>query len=401
MKIAHRWRTDQPRKESRESILRLRFALLAACLASAASLSAAPALAADYGKLDAEIERLMAAGKIPGVAVALIENGKVAHVVAKGARNAKGDALAPDTIMYAASITKATFAYYVMMLVDEGKLNLDRPIAGYLKKPLPEYAAYADLARDPRWREITPRMLMTHSAGFPNFRWLNPDEKLDIKFQPGARYAYSGEGINLMQFVIEQGLGLNVGEEMNRRLFQPLGMSRSSMAWRDDFAGNLADGQQEDGKWEPHDDRSSVKAAGSLDTTISDMGRLAAAMASGWGLSAKARSEFTKPSLPIKVAHEFPPLATDEGADNARIGLSAGIGVVTHDGPQGRAFFKGGHNEITDNILVCVEKGRRCVVVLTNNGVGARIFQPLVKAALGETGTPWTWAYNPLRAVER
>ncbi|MDR6627861.1 serine hydrolase domain-containing protein [Caulobacter segnis] len=365
-----------------------------------ASVSLAPAFAAsDDRKLDAEIDRLRDAGKIPGVAMALVENGKLVYVTARGVRNAKGDPLTPDTVMYAASVTKATFAYYVMMLVDEGKLDLDKPIATYLPKPLPDYKAYADLANDPRWREITPRMLMTHSAGFPNFRWLNPDEKLDIKFQPGSRYAYAGEGINLMQFVIEQGLGLNVGEEMNRRLFQPLGMTRSSMIWRDDFAGNLADGQDENGKWEPHDDRSSVKAAGSLDTTIGDMGKLAAAMASGWGLSAKARAEFAKPSLPIKSAHEFPTLTTEENPDNAKIGLAAGIGVVVFDGPQGPSFLKGGHNEITDNMLVCVGKGRRCVVILTNSGVGQRVIPALVKAALGETGAPWSWEYSRLPAL--
>ena len=356
---------------------------------------AAPAFAAsDYKKLDAEIERLATIGKVPGVAVAVIENGKVAHVAAKGVRNAKGDPLTPRTVMYAASITKATFAYYVMMLVDDGRLDLDKPISTYLPKPLPEYETYADLANEPRWREITPRILMTHSAGFPNFRWLNPDEKLDIKFKPGSRYAYAGEGVNLMQFVIEQGLGLKVGEEMDRRLFQPLGMTRSGMVWRDDFKTDLADGMKEDGTWEPHDDRSSVKAAGSLDTTISDMGKLAAAMASGWGLSAKARAELTKVSLPITSASEFPTFTPEVNPDNAKIGLGAGIGVVAFDGPQGHAFIKGGHNDITDNILICVEKGQRCMVILTNSGVGQRIFPSLAKAALGETGAPWTWEYT-------
>ena len=380
--------------------MRLGSVLLAVSVA--ASISTAPARAAsDYRKLDADIDRLAALGKVPGVAVAVVEQGKVVHVVAKGVRNQKGDVLTPDTIMYAASITKAAFAYYVMMLVDEGKLDLDKPIATYLPKPLPEYKAYADLAGDPRWRAITPRMLMTHSAGFPNFRWLNPDEKLDIKFDPGTRYAYAGEGINLMQFVIEQGLGLKVGDEMSRRLFQPLGMTRSSMIWRDDFAGERADGQDADGHWEAHDDPARVQAAGSLDTTISDMGKLAAAMASGWGLSAKARAEFVRPSLPIKSAHEFPTFTTEEGPDNARIGLAAGVGVVTHEGPQGHAFFKGGHNDITDNILVCVEKGRRCVVILSNSGVGQRIFPALVKSALGETGTPWAWEYGRLPPLAR
>jgi CubicO group peptidase (beta-lactamase class C family) len=242
-------------------------------------------------------------------------------------------------------------------------------------------------------------MLMTHTAGFPNFRWLNADEKLDIKATPGTRFLYSGEGVNLMQFVIEQGLGLKVGDEMNRRIFTPLGMTRSSMSWRPDFAANLADGYHEDGAFEAHDERGSVKAAGSLDSTITDLGRLAAAMVRGEGLSATSKAERTRASFPIANAHQFPPSLTGDNPDNARIGLAAGIGVVVFDGPQGHAFFKGGHNDITDNMMVCVERGQRCVVVLTNSGVGARIIPPLVQAALSEVGMPWDWEYNPVRPV--
>jgi len=370
-------------------------ASLALCLAAAS-----PALSADYKALDAEAARLMAVGKIPGLAYAVIEQGKVVHVSAQGWRNVERKApLTPDTVMYAASITKAAFGQYVLMLVDDGKLDLDTPIKAYLPKPLPDYDAYKDLAGDPRWATITPRMLMTHTAGFPNFRWLNADGKLDIKTDPGTRYIYSGEGLNLMQFVIEQGLGLKVGDEMDRRIFQPLGMTRSAMSWRPDFRPDLADGYHADGKFEEHDERSSVKAAGSLDTTISDLSKLAAAMVSGRGLSPKAAAERTRASFPIVNAHQFPPSLTGGDPDNARIGLAAGVGVVVFDGPQGHAFFKGGHNDITDNTLVCVERGRRCIVILTNSGVGQRIFPPLVEAALGKTGMPWAWEYNPVRPV--
>jgi CubicO group peptidase (beta-lactamase class C family) len=380
-----------------------KFALSALPALLGAVLSAQPVFArsADYKALDAAAADLMAQGKIPGLAFAVIEHGKVAHVSAQGFRNVEQRApLTPDTVMYAASITKAAFGQYVLMLVDDGKLDLDTPIKAYLPKPLPEYEAYKDLAADPRWEKITPRMLMTHTAGFPNFRWLNPDEKLDIKTDPGTRYVYSGEGLNLLQFVIEQGLGLKVGDEMTRRIFQPLGMTRSAMSWRPDFRPNLADGYHEDGKFEEHDERSSVKAAGSLDTTIADLSKLAAAMASGQGLSKASGAERTKASFPIVNAHQFPPTLTGGDPANARIGLAAGIGVVVADGPQGHIFFKGGHNDITDNMLVCVEHGQRCIVILTNSGVGARIFPPLVKAALGETGMPWAWEYNPLRPVK-
>ena len=370
----------------------------ATLLLAASSVHARPK--PDYAALDAEAARLMTVGKIPGLAFAVIENGKVVHIRALGFRNVeKKLPLTPDTIMYAASITKATFADYVMMLVDDGKLDLDTPIKAYLPKPLPAYDAYKDLAADPRWEKITPRMLMTHTAGFPNFRWLNPDEKLDIKADPGTRFLYSGEGINLMQFVIEQGLGLKVGDEMNRRVFQPLGMTRSSLTWRDDFAGDLADGYHADGKFEEHDARSSVKAAGSLDTTITDLSKLAAAFVSGQGLSAKARAERVKPSFPILNAHQFPPSLTDDNPANVKIHLAAGVGVVVFDGPQGHVFFKGGHNDITDNQMICVERGQRCLVMLTNSGVGARIFPPMLEAALGDVGMPWPWEYNPVLPV--
>jgi CubicO group peptidase (beta-lactamase class C family) len=368
-----------------------------------AALAATPALArpADYNALDAEAAKLMAQGKIPGLAYAVIEHGKVVHVRAQGLRNVdKSLPLTPDTVMYGASITKAVFGQYVLMLVDDGKLDLDTPIKAYLPKPLPEYEAYKDLANDPRWEAITPRMLMTHTAGFPNFRWLNPDEKLDIKATPGTRFLYSGEGINLMQFVIEKGLGLKVGDEMNRRIFQPLGMTRTSLIWRDDFAGNLADGYHDDGKFEEHDARESVKAAGSMDTTITDLSKMAAAMVSGQLLSPRSAAERVKPSFPIANAHQFPPSLTDDNPANAKIGLAAGISVIVFDGPQGHVFIKGGHNDITDNLMVCVERGQRCVVMLTNSGVGARLFPPLVKATLGDVGVPWTWEYNPVLPVK-
>ncbi len=368
----------------------------------AAMVLSAPALAAsDYKALDAQAAQLMKAGKIPGLALAVIENGRVVHVSAQGFRNVEKQLpLTQDTIMYAASITKAAFAYYVLMLVDEGRIDLDTPIRAYLPKLLPDYPRYADLGVDDRWKTITARRLLTHSSGLADQRFYDPENKLRFNLEPGSRYAYSGEGINLLQFVIEEGLGVKVGNEMNRRVFAPLGMSRSSMVWRDDFKDNLADGYHGDGKWDAHDDRSSVKAAGSLDASISDLGKLAAAMVSGEGLTARARAELSKASFAIVSAHQFPPFRIEDNPANAKIGLSAGLGVVVFDGPQGHAFYKGGHNDITDNHMVCVEKGQRCVVLLTNSGVGARIFPPLVKAALGEVGVPWGWEYNPVLPVE-
>ena len=267
-----------------------------AMLAASGAVAALPAAAADKAmQIDAAARAAMAKTGARGLAIALVEHGKVGLVRSYGARNAAGDPLQTDTVMYAASITKAVFAYTVMQLVDEGRLALDTPIADTLPQPLPaygnldDYGNWGDLAGDERWRRITPRIILTHSTGFANFSFLEPDQKLRIHFDPGSRYAYSGEGIELLQFAIEKGLGLDLGAEMQRRVFDRFGMPNSSMIWRPDFARNLADGWTAEGKPEPHDERSRVRAAGSLDTTIADLAAFAAGFMRGEGLSAKAR----------------------------------------------------------------------------------------------------------------
>ena len=89
--------------------------------------------------IDAEVSGIMTHTHANGMAVAVINHGKVGYVHAYGIRNAKGDPLTADTVMYGASITKTVFAYTVMQLVDQGKINLDTPIKDDLDKPLPSY----------------------------------------------------------------------------------------------------------------------------------------------------------------------------------------------------------------------------------------------------------------------
>jgi CubicO group peptidase (beta-lactamase class C family) len=240
--------------------------------------------------IDRKARRMMADARVQGLAMAVIDDGQVAFVHAWGHRNVANLPLQTDTIMYGASLTKFAFAYMVMQLVDEGALDLDRSIARYLPKPLPEYPFYEALTGDERWRSLTPRILLSHTSGLANFAFLEPDEKMRLHFEPGSRYAYSGEGIILLQFVLETGLGLKVGDEMQRRVFDRFGMTRTSMMWRADFAGNLADGYRADGAVEAHDERSRPRAAGSMDTTIADFARFLAGFSRGDGLSARSRA---------------------------------------------------------------------------------------------------------------
>ena len=353
--------------------------------------------------IDARVAEAMAKTGARGLAVAVIEDGRPVFVRAYGQRNAKGDPLTDRTVMYGASLTKTVFAYTVMQLVDEKKVDLDRPVAAMLPQPLPSYASeedidrysrWGDLAGDERWRALTLRMSLTHSTGFPNFWWDGPDQKLRIHFEPGRRYAYSGTGIMLGQFAIERGLELDLRAEMQRRVFDRFGMTDTDVMWRPAFAANLADGWDEKGAPQPHDERSKTRAAGSMDTTIADMARFAAGLVRGEGLSPAARAEMLKRQLAITTPSQFPSFGPEAPPAQRRPDLAAGLGVVVFDGPQGHGFYKGGHDDITGNTMVCVERGRRCVVLLANDVRAEPAYPGLVRFLIGETGAPWTWEYG-------
>ena len=348
--------------------------------------------------IDAEARRLMASESVQGLALAIIRGGQVEHVAAYGWRNAERRLpLTTDTVMYGASLTKTAVAHLVLQLVDEGRLRLDTPLAELLPRPLPEYEEFRDLAGDDRWRRLTPRTVLTHTTGFANFRWLEPDERLRFHHDPGTRYGYSGEGFYVLQLALEEGLRLDLGQEMQRRVFDRFRMTRTSMSWRHDFAGNLADGYGLDGRMEPHDQRSRPSAAGSMDTTIADQARLWAGIVRGDGLSAPSRAELVRPQVPIVSAHQFPTLRPGTDPRNAEIQLAAGLGLVTFLDATGPAWFKGGHNDWTGNVALCLEAGKRCVVMLANDVRAERIYPALARAALGDTKMPWRWEYDWVR----
>src|ERR1700744_3806594 len=198
--------------------------------------------------VDATVNRLMDAGKVTGVGVTIFNDKRVVYSKAFGFRDKeKNLPLTPDTVMIAASLTKSIFAYMVMQLVQERVLDLDKPVYQYLPKPLPEYSRYADLAGDSRWKKITLRMLLSHTSGFPNWRAFT-DGKLSIHFEPGSRFAYSGEGIQLAQTVVEIVTKQPLTQLMQERVFQPMGMKRTSMIWDTGFEDNFANGYDEAGR---------------------------------------------------------------------------------------------------------------------------------------------------------
>lgn len=377
--------------------------MLGACAPTAVAPSAAIAqlgtVVENYDALDMRIEELMAANNVNGMAIAIIDRDKISHVRAHGFANVEKQVpLKTDSIMYAASITKAAFAYMVLQLVDEGKIELDRPISQYLAKPLPAYNDWSSLEGDEQWRLLTARMLLNHSSGLANLRWLEPDMDMSFHFTPGTAYAYSGEGFYLLQFVLEEGLGLDVKEEMQSRIFDRFGMPNTSMQWREDFADRVADGYKFDGSFVVHDQRDNVSASGSMDTTIADQARMWRGMLMGQGLSPEMRAVWTQPEVEIRTRSKFPTIEVLDTYDprGPHVSLAGGLGVETWEGPSGRFFAKGGHNEWTGNIAQCDETNKRCVVLLGNDVRAELIYPAIVTMVLGDTRYPWWWTYPEL-----
>lgn len=341
--------------------------------------------------IDLRVNQLMQANHVQGLAVALIRNGRVVYLHAYGERNAAGQPLTPGTLMYGASLTKATFAYMVMQLVDEGKVDLDRSIADYLPQPLPSYPNYADLAHDPRWRQLTFRILLDHSTGFANFRWIEPDSKLQFHSDPGSVYGYSGEGLQLAQFVLEKGLGLNVADEMQRRVFDRFGMAHTDFIWTDGIDPEMADVFYADGSVHPHAHKRHVSAAGSMDTTPRDWSAFLAAVVRGDGLSPKAKAEMIHQSIAISSSVQFPTLGQPATDAYKPIHLGYGIGWGVFDTPYGHAFFKEGHDDGTANYALCVQPKQACILLLSNSDHAEGIYKYLVDDLLGPTNLPWRW----------
>jgi len=175
------------------------------------------------GEIDATVTRLMHAAEVTGVGLAIFNDRRPVHVKTYGVRDTdKHWPLTTDSVMTAASFTKVAFAYMVLQLVDDGMIQLDTPIQRYLPRPLPQYAGYESLAGDARYERLTPRMLLDHTSGFANLRVLEPGRKTQIHFEPGTRYAYSGQGLQLLQLVVETVTRRPVGRSDARADLSPV-----------------------------------------------------------------------------------------------------------------------------------------------------------------------------------
>lgn len=330
-------------------------------------------------EVEASIEHIMEKADVAGLSCAIINDGRVVYCKAFGDRNKSTGARADEeTVFAAASFSKPVFAYLVMLLAEEGVVDLDKPLHEYLARPLCEYPAYADLKGDERTKLITARMVLSHSTGFPNWRFLEADGRLKFLFSPGERHSYSGEGIALLQMVVEEVTGRDLETLAQERIFQPLGMARSSYIWQATYEGNAASPHDQFGR--PRGEsiqRNKPDAAGSMVTTAGDYARLISlGILNVEGKRKATIDEMLRPQIAINY-------------QDIRLAWSLGWGRF--DTPHGRAFFHIGHSFGWQNYTVTYADKGIGIVLLSNSDNFESVAQEIVAKAIGDVYTPFGW----------
>lgn len=311
---------------------------------------------ARWAELEAAIPALMDSGAVPGLSLAIVRDTAIVWSRGFGVRSLEtGEPVDANTVFEAASLSKPVFAYAVLQLVDQGLIDLDTPIA--------EYYDYEDIAYDERHRIITPRMALTHSTGFPNWR---PNRgQLAINFEPGSEFSYSGEGFGYLQRAVMHITGEPLQELMERLVFEPLGMTSSSYIWDDRLEANLALPHSGDGevleKRKPG--RGRGHAAATLHTTAPDFARFMIAAMHGALLSDS-----------LAVAMLTPQIEVDSG-------VTWGLGIGLQENESGRGFWHWGDNTGYKAYTLTYPERDVGVVWFSNSESGHSI----LKALLGET----------------
>ena len=201
-------------------------------IVAAALLAASVACASSIGEATG---KHLDGGELPGmVSIVVDAHGKTTVDCRGYADIAAKTPMRPNTVFWLASNTKAVAAATLMTLVDDGKVNLDDPVAKYL----PEFANVKVKTKDgtrPPARPITVRMTLSHMSGLPFFPGMPIDKRpmselarlaaaTPLNADPGEKYAYSNWGIDVAMAVVEKVTGRPFASVMKERILDPLGM---------------------------------------------------------------------------------------------------------------------------------------------------------------------------------
>ncbi len=341
-------------------------ATVQSCSAQPSDRVAALTQAERLAELETVIPALMDSGAVTGLSMAIVNDSAIVWSRGFGVRSVEtGEPVDESSVFEAASLSKPVFAYALLQLVDQGLIDLDTPIA--------EYYDYEDIAHDERHRLITPRMVLTHSTGFPNWR---PNRgQLTINFEPGSEFSYSGEGFGYLQRAVMHITGEPLQALMERLVFEPLGMPNSSYIWDDRFDANLALPHNSDGevtrKGKPGPGRG--HAAATLHTTAHDFARFMIAAMHGTLLSDSMAAAMLTPQIEVDS------------------GVAWGLGIGLQENESGQGFWHWGDNSGYKAYTLTYPERGVGVTWFTNSQNGHSILAALLAETVGGEHPAVTW----------
>ena len=224
----------------RSFVIPILFILTLSACASAQPLS--PRLPVSSDPVRKAMEAAVSKPNIGGVGVAIIKNGEIERSIYAGQAR-PGVPVTEKSWFNTASVAKTLIAETVLRLADQGKLSLDDRIAGHFGHP--------DLADDPRYQLLTPRLILSHQTTLKNWAYNYDDDKLAFQGTPGnGKISYSGAAIEILMRYLEARFEIKYPALVQRELLGPLNISGVS-AGRDSAMGShVVQGVNKDGEWQ-------------------------------------------------------------------------------------------------------------------------------------------------------
>ncbi|WP_312902192.1 serine hydrolase domain-containing protein [Chryseobacterium taichungense] len=315
----------------------------------------------NHSEITDPIEMLLKDNNIPTLGLGIIENGKLTQIKVYG--TLEGKTAAPyNSLFNVASLTKPVTAMTVLRLVSLGKWNLDESLDKYWIDP--------DIAKDPRHKKLTTRIILSHQTGFPNWRWQNSDHKLSFEFDPGSKYQYSGEGYEYLRKAVENKFHKSLEVLAKALVFEPLDMHDTSYIWNEKKdAERIVTGYDKNGKPYEIVKNSKPNAADDLITSVEDYGTFLIAVMNNDLLSKTVFKEMESRQVDTKKNKYF------------------GLGFEIYDFGNGEiALSHGGSDKGVNTIAVMLPKTKQGLVIFTNVDDGYKIYEPLINHYLGEAG---------------
>lgn len=192
--------------------------LVVLCLFLLPGLAAAQSKSREQLLLDQKVPIYLKAFHVTGVAIAYIENDKIAWTAFYGDR-IPGRPAAANTLYSVASLTKPITAEIALRLASENEISLDELIFSNWTDP--------DVAGNPWNKLLTTRLCLSHQTGFPNWRYQTQNH-LAMAFEPGTQTSYSGEGYDYVGHYLEKKTGKPFEQLARQFVFVPINMKDTS-----------------------------------------------------------------------------------------------------------------------------------------------------------------------------